>query len=243
MPLLDHFHPPLSLRRHWQGFHSAWAGTLARQVNEILPPRYFAEPNVQLGGQVEMDVTAFDDDGPLPAGGSGGARTATAVWAPSRPRLSVPVDFVPPDVFEVRVIHDEEGPRLAAAIELISPANKDRPGHRKAFATKGAGYLQQGVSLVTVDVVTSRSASLHLELLQLLGLVGEDLGPALPLYAASYRAVARSEGACLEVWAEPLALGAGLPVLPLWIEPDYALPLDLEAGYLATCQGLRLPLP
>ena len=29
MPVLDHFHPPLSQRRHWESFHSAWATALA----------------------------------------------------------------------------------------------------------------------------------------------------------------------------------------------------------------------
>ena len=29
MPLLDHFHPPLSERRHWEAFHSRWAGAIA----------------------------------------------------------------------------------------------------------------------------------------------------------------------------------------------------------------------
>ena len=26
MPLLDHFHPPLSTQRHWESFHTTWAG-------------------------------------------------------------------------------------------------------------------------------------------------------------------------------------------------------------------------
>jgi hypothetical protein len=24
MPLLDHFHPPLSTERHWESFYAAW---------------------------------------------------------------------------------------------------------------------------------------------------------------------------------------------------------------------------
>jgi hypothetical protein len=30
MPLLDHFYPPLSERRRWQGFHSRWQGSRFR---------------------------------------------------------------------------------------------------------------------------------------------------------------------------------------------------------------------
>ena len=43
MPLLDHFHPPLSVDRPWEGIHSAWATTIATQLNQDhLPPDYFA---------------------------------------------------------------------------------------------------------------------------------------------------------------------------------------------------------
>ena len=33
MPLLDHFHPPLSEMRKWEGFHSQWTSSLAAQLN------------------------------------------------------------------------------------------------------------------------------------------------------------------------------------------------------------------
>ena len=29
MPLLDHFHAPLSPQRHWESFHVNWAGAIA----------------------------------------------------------------------------------------------------------------------------------------------------------------------------------------------------------------------
>ena len=34
MPLLDHFHPPLSVERPWEGMHSTWASTIATQLNQ-----------------------------------------------------------------------------------------------------------------------------------------------------------------------------------------------------------------
>ena len=57
-------------------------------------------------------------------------------------------------------------PRLVAAIELISPANKDRPEHRSQFTSKCAALLRQGVSLVLVDVVTARNVNLYADLLE-----------------------------------------------------------------------------
>jgi hypothetical protein len=43
----------------------------------------------------------------------------------------------------------------------------------------------------------------------------------------------------LEVWPAALAVGSPLPLLPLWIAPDRAVPLDLETNYEATCQMFR----
>jgi len=237
MPLLDHFNPPLSLRRHWQGFHSAWASALARELNgRQLPPRYFAEPNVQLGGQMEVDVATFEE-----RGNAGGAAVATAVWTAPRPALTAVVDFAGLEVFEVQVYHDEGGARLVAAIELISPANKDRPGHREAFVTKCAAYLQSGVSVVIVDVVTSRSANLHGALLARLGVETDAAAVAASnLYAAAYRTAPRAGTLTLEAWPEALALGNQLPSLPLWLDAGSAVPLHLEQSYAETCASLRI---
>ncbi len=49
MPLLDHFHPPLSSERHWESFHAAWLGSLADDLNRRLPTGYFAEEQVHAG--------------------------------------------------------------------------------------------------------------------------------------------------------------------------------------------------
>ena len=35
MPLLDHFHPPLSPRRHRESFHVNWAGAIAESTYTI----------------------------------------------------------------------------------------------------------------------------------------------------------------------------------------------------------------
>jgi len=73
-----------------------------------------------------------------------------------------------PDEIEVHVFRRSGGTTLVAAIELISPGNKDRAEARRAFAAKCASYLQQGIGLVIVDIVTERQANLHDELNSLL---------------------------------------------------------------------------
>lgn len=235
MPLRDHFHPPLSARRHWEGLHSAWANELCRQLNERLPSRFFAEAHVHHGGRVEVDVATFEDEW---AGSERVGEGGIAVSAPPRPPRVAPVSFSDPDVFEIRVMADEGGPRLAAAVELISPANKDRSSQRHAFAVKCASYLQQGVGLVLVDVVTERSADLHSALLDVLQAPRQD--EAFDLFACAYRTVFGNASTRVEYWPEELAVGASLPSLPLWISADQCIPLDFEQTYAASCRMLRI---
>src|SRR5262249_22391367 len=130
------------------------------------------------------------------------------------------------------------GPVLAGAIELVSPANKDRAAHRDAFVSKCASYLQQGVGLVVVDVVTERTANLHQELLT--RLQAGDPGAADLLYAAAYRPIERDGKPHLDMWYERLAVGAALPTLPLWLRGGICLPVELQATYERTCREQRL---
>jgi hypothetical protein len=151
------------------------------------------------------------------------------------------VDFVSLDVYEVRVMQQMGGPKLRSAIELVSPANKDRASHRRAFAVKCAGYLQQGVAVIIVDVVTERTANLHAALADLLGLA-YPLAWCSPsqLYAVAYRPTQAADVQRLEAWPEALAVGAALPTMPLWLSEVLCLPLTLEESYQATCAALRI---
>jgi len=48
--------------------------------------------------------------------------------------MAIPAIF--PDSIEIHILNSEAGPKLVAAIELVSPGNKDRPETRRAFATE-----------------------------------------------------------------------------------------------------------
>jgi hypothetical protein len=190
MPLLDHFHPPLSERRHWEAFHARWASAIADDLNDnVLPENLFAEPTVHVGGQVHVD-----------------------------------------DSFEVQVIDTEGAPKLVAAIELVSPSNKDRPQTRRAFAVKCANYLCQGIPFIIIDVVT----------MNLMETADFRLPPEAALYGTSYRPVQREGRAEIDAWNERIDVGGVLPSLPLYIGTERPLAIDFEASYQETCRRLRL---
>lgn len=239
MPLLDHFHPPLHGPRRWEGFHHSWATLIAHQLNDILPPDYFAESEISLGTELEIDVATMEATRHRGKGAAGNQK----VWSPTRPRFAVKVDYSGLDIIEVRVSQDLGGAELRAAVELVSPSNKDRAARRQTFAAKCAGYLKHGVSVILIDVVTSRAANLHRELFKALELKSRhDLWRSpTGLYALAYRPVTLRRSPRIEVWAESLALGKPLPVMPLWLTLDLCVPLRLEESYNSTCRSLRIP--
>jgi hypothetical protein len=226
MPLLDHFHPPLSDRRHWHSFPNSWATYLSSQLNALLPAGYFAEANVQFG--VEIDVAALQEPS---------AASAATGWAAPPPQSSHPFELSGV-VVEVGIFSRSGGPQLAGAVELVSPANKDRPAHREAFVSKCVTYLQAGVGLILVDVVTERPADLHRELLVRLG--AGDPGPGPALSGSAYRPVERDGVGMLDVWRELIAVGQVLPTLPLWLRGGLCLPVELETAYERTCVEQRV---
>jgi hypothetical protein len=238
MPLLDHFHPPLHGPRRWEGFHHAWATVIAQHLNQQLPPEYFAEPEISVGPELEVDVATLT----LSPTDSRGSTSTAAVWSPPRPQIAVKVDFSRLDTYEIRIYQDLGGAQLRAAVELISPANKDRVGSRRTFAAKCTGYLKHGIAVVIVDIVTSRSANLHKELFETLEVKGRRATWRSPtdLYAVAYRAVTARKGPRIEAWPEPLTLGKVLPIMPLWLSLDLCIPLRLEESYQATCRSLRI---
>jgi len=234
----------LGAGRHWESFNSRWASAIADQLNaNLLPKDYYAEETTHVGG-VEVDVATFEEDdffsGDEALGGGAAVAVATApqVWTPPLATLEFPAVF--PDSIEVLILNSEAGPTLVAAIELVSPGNKDRQENRKAFAEKCAAYLQRGVGVVVVDIVTSRLANLHNELVKLLEVGDQFRMPEEPTYVVSYRPVRRGKAEKISAWTKLLKVGEALPTMPLPLGRRQFVPLDFNASYTEACERKRI---
>lgn len=244
MPLRDHFRPPVSKRASWEGLHGQWPAMIVQQLNSVLPGGYMAEPRVHLGPYFEIDVTAFERTPTNTLTASAGERggVATVAWSATQPMLDVEADWPDQYEYEVLVFDQERERRLVAAVELVSPANKDRPESRRALVTKCAALLRQGVGIALVDLVTVRRFNLYSELLEWIGQHDPALGDEPPpVYAAALRFQKPAQRTRLQTWSYPLVVGQPLPTLPLWLSADRSVPLDLEASYEDTCRLLRIP--
>jgi hypothetical protein len=154
-------------------------------------------------------------------------------------RVEIDVAAFEHDEYEVRIYDATRGRRLFAAIEIVSPANKDRPEARNAFVGKCAARIQNGVAVSLVDLVTTRSFNLYAELMTFVGHPDPTMiAESPPLYAAACRWVRRGPRAVLESWSHALALEQPLPTLPLWLAEALVVPLNLEQTYEQACRDL-----
>jgi len=241
MPLRDPFRDPVAVRSRWDRLHGTWPVVIMRHLNRTLPPRYVAGPTIHLGSSVEVDLGTVHEEHATANGPSGNGAVATAVWAPPHPTLTATTLLPPQETYAIRVYDEQLGQTLVAAIELVSPSNKDRPESRQAFVAKCLALLHNAVSVVIVDPVTNADFNLYHDLLAALGLTDPALGTEPPAtYAVACRGVQRPADWLFESWAHPLAVGRVLPTLPLWLAVDLAMPLDLEATYEEACRDLRI---
>jgi hypothetical protein len=243
MPLRDHFRPPVEKRHSWDELHAMWPAEIVRQLFPILPEGYVAAPGVHLGTFFEIDVSVHDADraeGHREKASS--ANGGVATLAPPRPTLTLETDLPDQDEYEVRVYDTRHERRLVAAIELVSPGNKDRPETRRTFVGKVAALLQHGVCVSIVDLVTVRPFNLYGDVLELSG--RPDLAAdvrTISLYAATLRGRKQPQGKpLLDAWFYPMALGQPLPSLPIWLDIDLRVMLDLETSYEETCRLLHI---
>jgi Protein of unknown function (DUF4058) len=243
MPLRDHFRPPLDNIASWEGLQGQWPAIIVQHLRPKLPTGFVCEPRVHLVTQIEVDIATYEREefpssfiSPSQEGG-----VATAVWTASEPAIAVETCLPDYDEYEVRIYDAKRNRRLVAAIEIVSPANKDRPENRNAFVGKCAAMVQKGIALSIVDLVTVRQFSLYAELLEFMGQRDPSLSELPPhLYAASCRYTTKNKRTYFQAWSNVMAIGQTLPTLPLWLTSNFAVPFDLEQCYEKACHDLSI---
>jgi hypothetical protein len=236
MPLRDHFRSPVNDTHSWDEVHGQWPGEIVRHLTTILPAGFRAAPRVHLGSAFEVDVCTYDLDSRAPEANAGSGDGGTATITALSPTLTVEANLSEQDEYEVRIYDGERGRQLVAAIEIVSPSNKDRLDIRELFVGKVVSLLQQGVCVSLVDLVSIRQANLYADLLRLLGRADSTLATTSPnLYAVTLRSRKPPKGRqLLDAWFYPMILGQPLPSLPIWLGPDLRVMLPLETSYEET---------
>jgi hypothetical protein len=241
MPLRDHFRSPVNDKHRWDAVHGGWPMEIVRTLFDLLPPGFQAEPKVHHGSPFEVDVSMIEDDDRSPFEGEGDGGTATVTAA--APPVTVAADLTELDEYEIRVYDGDRERTLVAAVEIVSPANKDRPERRDQFVNKVAALLRQDVCVAVVDIVTVPQANLYAELLARIGQADPRVADPPPaVYAVTLRGrKPKKKQPLLDLWFFPLAVGQPLPTIPLWLSPTLGIELPLEPSYSEVCRLLRIP--
>ena len=218
-------------------FHTVWIGNIRTALNGRLPEGYYALAE-QHAGETIADIltlhTAPEGHVPEMVGGGGVALAE----APPRTRARRSVQPTVGSLRRTLSIRHVSGHRLVAMLEIVSPANKDRPRHVTEFATKAAEALHAGIHLLVLDLfppTANDPGGMHTAIRQRLD-DQETIDappPGEPLTLASYVA-----GERIEIFLEYMAIGASVPQMPLFLQSDRYINVPLAETYDAAYRGM-----
>lgn len=221
--------------RVWSGLHIVWQTQLLDWIQPRLPAGYRA----YLGSVPALTIDTSNGRPDL------GVRN----WTPPTPPATgpAPTAEIEPDTEAVAVFDldpqtavqiDLHG-QLIAAVEIVSPRNKDRPDARQRYLGRYLGYVRQGVHLLLIDVLPRPAEFSFADAL------AANLGFAQPPcpapFAVSYRVGEPvPEGTILAVWRRPVVIGHVLPTIPLALTATQSIPIDLEHTYAESARRVYL---
>jgi hypothetical protein len=212
-------------------FHHAWIEEIKRALNGgLLPADHYALAE-QLAGGFGPDVLTLE--GPseaspaIPDESSGGIALAT-VQPKVFFRARTEADIYAAKANRIAIRHVTNH-RVVAVIEIVSPGNKGARGTIRTFVEKAADLLRSGIHLMIVDLFppTARDPQgIHRLIWEELDSTDFVLPADRRLTLASY-----TGGTCQEAFVEPVAVGATLPNMPLFLTSAKYIPVPLEATY------------
>ena len=221
-------------------FHTVWIGQIRTALNSgLLPQGYYALAEQHASRSVTDVLTLHasavpQEPLPLPPA-SGGTAVADA---PPKVRRRQTVEQAALTRRRTLAVRHVSGHRLVALLEIVSPANKDRPGHVEEFAAKAVSALDLGVHLLVVDLFPPGRYDPH----GMHGIIRQRLEQSDEPYDLpadeQFTLVSYAAGPQVDVYLEHVAVGAPLPEMPLFLRPDRYINVPLEPTYEAAYRGL-----
>jgi hypothetical protein len=213
----------------FHSFHQDWIGTLARALNAgLLPPDYFAIREQSIRGPVPDVLTlrlgSLDDESAATTA-QGLAVAAAAPRARLVRRADETIYVRKADRVTVRHRHGQ----VVAVIEVVSPGNKASKGALRDFVEQTTELINQGVHLLVVDLLPPSKRDpqgIHQAIWDEFSEDDFELPAEKRLTVASYDA-----GPPAVAYVELVSVGDPLPEMPLFLKPEFYVPVPLEETY------------
>jgi hypothetical protein len=217
-------------------FHHGWIEEIARALNRgILPADYYALAEQHAAGY-GPDVLTLQEDRDADADGGGGAVPVSkgigvSLAAPKlQPTAETDRAFYRRKQSSIAVRH-VSGDDLVAMVEVVSPGNKASRNSLRAFAEKAANLLENQIHLLILDLFPPGRRDpqgIHAAIWE--EFAGQEyVAPADKLLTL----VAYESGLTVRAYVVHLAVGDVLTDMPLFLEPQKAVDVPLEATYQA----------
>lgn len=215
--------------RGWNSLHHLWQTEMLFHIQAQLPKGYRAYigsvPLLTIDapdGRPDVNVRTWK---PFPDDNAAGTADSVAEADPFKDEAVAVFEMDPQTA-----VHIDLHGQLVAAVELVSPRNKDRPDSRERYTNRYFGYLRQGIHLLLIDVLPRPAGFSFADA------IAANLGieqPPLPVpFAASYRVGEPVPGGTLVARRLcPLSVGAPLPTVPLALTVHAAVTVDLDHTY------------
>jgi hypothetical protein len=226
----------------FHAFHHNWITQIARALNQgLLPPEYYALPEQHAAG-FGPDVLTLQDaattNGAAAVGSAPSGAGAVLLAAPKlQPIAETDMAFYRRKQKTITVRH-VSGDRVVAMVEIVSPGNKSAFNALRAFVAKAAQLLDQQIHLLILDLLPRGRRDpqgIHGEIWQ--EIAGQEYTAPTdkPLTLAAYESALS-----VRAYVVPVAVGDVLTNMPLFLEPDQAVDVPLEATYLAAFNEVPL---
>jgi hypothetical protein len=225
-------------------FHTVWIAEIRSALNNgLLPPGYYALAEQHAGHFVTDILTLHapptaEELVPFRPADEGGVAVAES---PPRVAAKESIDLSVRQLRRSLTIRHISTHRIVAMIEIISPANKDRPEHVEEIALKTVTALERGIHVLVVDLFPAGlhdPFGIHHEVRRrLLPDLGDQESPPEPAPEPG-TLVSYAVSRCLDIYRENVRVHQPLPDMPLFLTAERYINVPLEATYQASWRGM-----
>jgi hypothetical protein len=211
--------------RVFHAFHHDWISQISRALNDELTDEYYALAE-QITGPFGPDVVTLQR--PSPARTSSGGMAVAERPPRTKMKLLSEAERYSRKRKRVVVKHSSDH-TVVAVVEIVSPGNKASQGAFDQFVSKSRDLIDGGIHLAILDPFPPGPRDpegVHAAIWDAYSGAEFRLPKETPLTFAGYLA-----GPDPEAYVSPVAVGETLPELPVFLNPDFYVPLDCERTY------------